>query len=81
MQYGKLILEKQEHMRMEHRMHEQQEYDFKPKINKLSQIIVQQKTCSNDENVETSSIGGTSPQRQMPMINDKFNKLYLDGMK
>jgi hypothetical protein len=48
---------------MEHRMNEKSEYDFKPKINKLSQIIVQQKTSGNEENVDTSSAGGFSPQR------------------
>ena len=46
---------------MEHRMHEKSEYDFKPKINKLSQIIVQQKTSGNEENVDTSYAGGFSP--------------------
>jgi len=61
LQYGKLIQEKQEHLRMEHRMHEKSEYDFKPKINKLSQIIVQQKISVNEENVDTSSAGGVSP--------------------
>lgn len=40
-QYGKLIHEKHEHLRIEHRMQEKQLYDFKPKINKLSQIITQ----------------------------------------
>jgi hypothetical protein len=46
---------------MEHRMHEKSEYDFKPKINKLSQIIVQQKISVNEENVDTSSAGCVSP--------------------
>ena len=64
-QYGKLIHEKHEHLRIEHRMQEKQRYDFKPKINKLSQIISQQKESTvHEENLETSSFENSrSPAR------------------
>ena len=39
--YGKLLQEKHEQLRFEMRMQEKSNYDFKPKINKLSQAIIE----------------------------------------
>jgi hypothetical protein len=44
---------------------------FKPKINKTSEIIMQQRARKGEENVETSSMGDSDS-----ITKDRFAQLY-----
>ena len=63
-------------MREEYKIIEEN-FDFKPKINKKSERMLAEKSMIHgEENVETSSMGDVSLFQR-----DRFYELYQDGLK
>ncbi len=75
--YGRKIHDKHERLRQEYQQI-QENFDFKPKINKKSQAMQMDRSIYGEENVETSSAGGDDTSI---LSRDRFAELYNDGMK
>ncbi|CDW86863.1 UNKNOWN [Stylonychia lemnae] len=77
--YGRFIQEKHAKLRKEYQ-YQQENFDFKPKINNKSKRIDQEKSMYAEENVETSSFGGNMNDISINQ-KDRFSELYEDGLK
>ena len=72
--YGRIMEEKHAKLRKEVKQMEEN-FDFQPKINKKSELMVLDKSVA-EENVETSSMQNSATKSY-----DMFNRLYEDGIK